>query len=192
MEQLKDQDSWFCSMTFPHILSINNAEKQVKEWLRRLRQTLGLTEDQVFSSYLFAPQLRGVWHVHMMVRAKGLSSLDQERWEEKWYEITAHKWSKDITVKHSSLVPRTIIRRGNEEFVSKWESKFEDVVVGKNTWFGSGGTCKIRQVGNEYISRHNNKYICDFEGINSYMKKRHSHEMFDPQFNRAFVGLGNS
>jgi hypothetical protein len=184
-----EQDTWFVTFTFPIVIGEQKAEERVKEWLRRLRQTLGLEEEQIFSSHFPALQLRGVWHVHLIVRAKGLSQLDQKRWEGKWIEITGRKVIEDLTRHHTHRLPGVIRRRDGEETVVSHIRKSEEEIITQQICFVGGGTCKIKQVGQTYKSRRNREYVCTLEGINNYLASRHSHEMAQSP---SFLGVGIS
>ncbi|MGA2468360.1 MAG: hypothetical protein ABSH06_28960 [Thermodesulfobacteriota bacterium] len=172
-----EQDTWFVTFTFAIAVGTYTAEEKIKEWLRRLRQTLVLKEDEMFVSSLFAPQDRGVWHVHMEVKAEGLNRLSQQRWEEKWADITGRKVTHEIALHRTHRVPGIIRRRNGEETVFpiiKWEKE----VIGEQVRYVGGGTCVIRQVGRKYISsRRKIEYTCTVEGIRWYLEKRHSSEM---------------
>jgi hypothetical protein len=182
-----EQDTWFVSFTFPIVIGTQSAEEKVKEWLRRLRQTLGLKEEQIFSSYLLAPQSREIWHVHLIVRAIGLSQLDQKRWEGKWTEITGRKVTHEITVHRTQHIPGVVRRRNSEEQVVSLIIKSEKEVIGEQTRYVGGGTCVIRQVGRRYISsRRKQEYVCTVEGIQWYLGKRHSNEMKE---SHTFLGI---
>ena len=188
-----DQDTWFVSFTFPIVIGTQSAEEKVKEWLRRLRQTLGLEEDKVFFSYFLAPQLRGVWHIHMEVKAPGLSELSQQRWQEKWAEITGRKVTHEITVHRTQHIPGVVRRRNGEEQVVSSIIKSEKEVIGEQVRYVGGGTCVIRQVGQRYVSsRRKVQYTCTVEGIGWYLGKRHSNEMKADNLQRdncTFLGI---
>lgn len=181
-----EQDTWFVSFTFPIVIGTQSVEEKVKEWLRRLRQTLGLEEEQIFSSYLLAPQSREIWHVHLIVRAIGLSQLDQKRWEAKWIDITGRKVIDELTRHHTDHLPGVIRRRGGEETIVSHVIKSEEEVIGRQTHFVGGGTCKIRQIGQNYLSRRKREYVCTLEGINNYLASRHSREMIESS---TFIGI---
>ena len=182
-----EQDTWFVTFTFAIAVGTYTAEEKIKEWLRRLRQTLGLKEDEGFVSYLLAPQLRGVWHIHMEVKAPGLSELSQQRWQEKWAEITGRKVTHEITVHRTQHIPRIVRRRNGEEQVISSIIKSEKEVIGEQSHYVGGGTCVIRQVGRRYISsRRKQEYVCTVEGIQWYLGKRHSNEMKESY---TFLGI---
>jgi hypothetical protein len=180
-------DTWFVTFTFAIAVGIHTAEEKIKEWLRRLRQTLVLREDEVFVSYFLSEQQRGVWHIHMEVKAPGLSELSQQRWEEKWAEITGRKVTHEITVHRTQHIPGIVRRRNGEEQVVSLIIKSEKEVIGEQTRYVGGGTCKIRQVGQTYISsRRKQEYVCTVEGIQWYLGKRHSNEMKE---SHTFLGI---
>jgi hypothetical protein len=180
-------DTWFVTFTFAIAVSTYTAEEKIKEWLRRLRQALVLKEDELFFSYLPSKQQRGVWHVHMVVKATGLSELDQKRWEGKWIEITGRKVIEDLTRHQTHRLPGVIRRRDGEETVVSYIRKSEKEVIGEQTRHVGGGTCKIRQVGQAYISsRRKQEYVCTVEGIQWYLGKRHSNEMKE---SHTFLGI---
>jgi len=181
-----EQDTWFVTFTFPIVIREKKAEEKVKEWLRRLRQTLGFKEKQIFSSYFLAPQLRGIWHVHMIVRATGLSHLDQTKWEGKWIEITGRKVTEEFTRHHTHRLPGVIRRRDSEETVVSYVRKSEKEVIAQQTRFVGGGTCRIEQVGQTYKSRSNREYVCTLDGISHYLESRHSREMKE---SHQFIGI---
>jgi hypothetical protein len=181
-----EQDTWFVSFTFPIVIGTQSAEEKVKEWLRRLRQTLSLKEEQIFSSYLLAPQSREIWHVHLIVWAKGLSQLDQKRWEAKWIDITGRKVIDELTRHHTQHLPGVVRRRNGEETIVSHVIKSEEEVIGRQTHFVGGGTCKIRQVGQNYLSRRKREYVCTLHGINNYLASRHSREMMESS---TFIGI---
>jgi hypothetical protein len=181
-----EQDTWFVTFTFPIVIGTQSAEEKVKEWLRRLRQTLVLKENEVFFSYLLAPQSREIWHVHLIVRALGLGQIDQKRWEGKWTEITGRKVIDELTRHRTQHLPGVIRRRGSEETIVSHVIKSEEEVIGRQTHFAGGGTCKIRQVGQNYLSRRKREYICTLEGVNNYLASRHSREMME---NSTFIGI---
>lgn len=183
-----EQDTWFVTFTFAIAIGTYTAEEKIREWLRRLRQTLVLKEDEMFVSSLFAPQDRGVWHVHMEVKAEGLNRLSQQRWEEKWVEITGRRVVEEVRKYETVRVPGVIRRRcGCPDSVTYIREPWS-YVVGENVKFVGGGTCKIRQVGQTYQSRSNKQYVCTVEGIRNYLTKRHSHEM-DQDYNHQFLGI---
>ena len=181
-----EEDTWFVTFVFPVVIGEQMAEEKVKEWLRRLRQTLGLKEEQIFSSYLLAPQSREIWHVHLIVRAIGLSQLDQRRWEAKWIDITGRKVIDELTRHHTDHLPGVIRRRNGEETIVSHVIKSEEEVIGRQTHFVGGGTCKIRQVGQNYLSRRKREYVCTLQGINNYLASRHSREMMESS---TFIGI---
>jgi hypothetical protein len=181
-----EQDTWFVTFTFPIVIGEQMAEGKVKEWLRRLRQTLGLKEEQIFSSYFLAPQLRGVWHIHMVVKATGLSQLDHRRWEGKWIEITGRKVTEDLTRHHTHRLPGVKRRRDGVETVVSYIRKSEKEVIAQQTRFVGGGTCRIEQVGQTYKSRRNREYVCTLDGIRHYLESRHSREMKE---SHQFLGI---
>lgn len=172
------QDTWFVTFTFAIAVGARTADEKVKEWLRRLRQTLVLREDEIFVSYFPSEQQRGVWHIHMEVKAPGLSELSQQRWEEKWSEITGRKVTHEITVHRTQHMPGVIRRRNGEQSTVSTIIKSEEEVIGQQSRYVGGGTCKIRQVGRRYVSsRRKVEYTCTVEGIGWYLGKRHSSEM---------------
>jgi len=181
-----ERATWFVTFTFPIVIEEHTAEEKVKEWLRRLRQSLGLKEEQIFSSYFLAPQLRGVWHVHLIVNAIGLNQLDQKKWEGKWAEITGRKVTEDLTHHHTHRLPGVIRRRGGEKTVVSYVRKSEKEIIAQQIHFVGGGTCRVRQVGQTYLSRRNREYVCTLEGISHYLTKRHSREMME---SHQFVGI---
>jgi hypothetical protein len=188
-----EQDTWFVTFTFPIAIGEQKAEERVKEWLRRLRQTLALREDEVFVSYLLARQLRGVWHAHMEVKVQGLSKLDHKKWESKWSDITGRKVTNEITIHKTRRIPGIKRRRNGEEQVVSSIIKSEKKVVGEESHYVGGGTCMIMQVGQKYLSsRRKQEYVCTISGIRNYLACRHSSEMKADDLNRdshTFLGI---
>lgn len=187
------EDSWFVTFTFPIVVSSYTADKKIKEWLRRLRQTLVLKEDEIFYSYLSKEQLRGVWHIHMEVKAPGLSELSQQRWEEKWAEITGIKKVEEVRKYDTVRVPGIIRRRSGCPDSVTYIREPWSYVVDENVKHVGGGTCVIRQVGQKYVSsRRKIEYTCTVEGIRWYLEKRHSSEMKCDNLQRddhTFLGI---
>jgi len=182
-----EQDTWFVTFTFAIAVGIYTAEEKIKEWLRRLRQTLVLNEENMFVSYLFAPQDRGVWHIHMEVKAEGLNRLSQQRWEEKWTEITGRKVTEELRKYETVRVPAVIRRRCGQQDVVTYIREPWSYVVSEISHYTGGGTCKIRQVGQTYISsRRKQEYVCTVEGIQWYLGKRHSNEIKE---SHTFLGI---
>jgi hypothetical protein len=182
------QDTWFVTFTFAIAVGTHTAEGKIREWLRRLRQTLVLNEEDMFVSYLFAPQDRGVWHIHMEVKAEGLNRLSQQRWEEKWSEITGRRVVEEITKHETTRVPAIIRRREGCPDSVTYTRNVTINVMGENAHYIGGGTCKIRQVGQTYQGRRNQDYVCTREGIRHYLETRHSHD-FNQDYNHNFLGI---
>lgn len=197
------EDRWFLTFTFPmairfqsqftHGHDLCTGDEKIKEWLRRLRQTLRLKEDEIFYSYFPAEQQRGTWHVHMEIKAEGLSELSQQRWEEKWSEITGRKVVEEVRKYETVRVPGVIRRRSGCPDSVTYIREPWSYVVDENVKFVGGGTCKIRQVGQRYVSsRRKKEYICSVDGFRWYLGKRHSNDMKCDNLqkdNHTFLGI---
>jgi hypothetical protein len=164
------EEVWFVTFSFPFNIRPPVAEVKLKEWIRRLRQTLRLSEDQISCEYVYAPQLREVLHIHMVLSAKGLNNLDRKRWENKWTEITGRKniinSSTIRTHRHAGVVRR----RNGEETVAGSVIEYEKEVISSETYCTGGGSCRI-----EPIQKDGDGYTP--EGVAGYIVARHSREV---------------
>ena len=79
---------WFVTLSFKFNVERPVAERNVKEWLRRLRQVLHIKEDEMEVYAVFDYQVREVFHVHLLVKANGLFSLKPSIWEDKWFDVS--------------------------------------------------------------------------------------------------------
>ncbi len=164
------QECWFVTFSFPFDVRQPVAEEKLNEWIRRLRQALRLKEDEISCDYVLAHQMRGVFHIHALVRAKGLSNLDQNRWENKWMEITGQKEVvKSIQIKthrHAGVIRR----RNAEETVVSSVIEHDEEVIETETCYRGGGTCQVKP-----IQKDGKGYTA--EGVARYIVARHSREV---------------
>lgn len=179
----QETDTWFVSLVPPRPMGREKMIGFVREWIHRLSQALRIDEDDIECHDITAPQIEdGKWHVHLILKAPGLSKQNQSWWEEKWGQITGNK--KVTTTPTYKTIPydetRCIRRRPGEEekrVVTHMREVWVDSRLNLVKYTG-GGTCKIKQVGSNYISRNNQSYTCTPKGIASYLVKRHDPEYF--------------
>lgn len=170
------KESWFVTFSFPFNVRRPVAEEKLKEWIRRLRQALDLEEDEIFCEYVLAEQIREVFHIHAVVIARGLSKLDQDRWENKWTEITGQKKIKNCVKIRIHRHPGVIRRRDGEERVASSVIECEKEITNTETYYTGGGTCRV-----EPIQENPEGYTPP--GVAGYIVARHSREVIsDMQF----------
>lgn len=87
---------WFVTLSFKFNVDLPIAQRNVKEWLRRLGQVLHLKKDEIEVYVVFDYQIREVLHVHLLVKSKGLHKLNPQIWEDKWGDISTHNWTSKI------------------------------------------------------------------------------------------------
>jgi hypothetical protein len=141
-----ERECWFATFSFPFNIRRPVAEEKLKEWIRRLRQTLCLKKDEIFYVYMFAQQIREVLHIHMVLKALGLSNLDRKRWENKWTEITGQKEVNYSTRIRNHRHPGVVRRRNGEGTVVTSVVEYEKEVICTEFRYRGGGTCKIHPV----------------------------------------------
>ena len=178
-----EKESWFVTFSFPFNIRRPVAEEKLKEWIRRLRQTLCLKEDEIFFVCVFAQQIREVLHIHMVLKALGLSNLDRKRWENKWTEITGQKEVKTSTKIRTHRHPGVIRRRNGEETTITSVIEYEKEVIDTEIRYKGGGTCKIHPVQKDCKG-----YTP--EGVARYIVARHNREVSsDIQFSGRANGI---
>jgi len=171
-----NQECWFVTFSFPFDVCRPVAEEKLNEWIRRLRQTLGLKEEEISCDYVFARQIRGAFHIHALVTAKGLSKLDRNRWENKWTEITGQKKVMESIQIKTHRHPGVIRRRNEEETVVSSVIEYDEEVIDTETSYRGGGTCRVKP-----IQKDGKGYTP--EGVARYIEARHSREVSsDMQF----------
>lgn len=173
-----EEDVWWATFTFAFDIPKATAEERLNEFIRRLRQALGLKEKEISFYPIFSLQQRKVWHIHTIIIVKGLFELDPARWERKWEEMTAFKKESLVYTKFKTRrQPSVIRRRGGKEQIVRYIRAVQNEEV-KTTQLVGGGTCEIIPVGwdKEYTP----------ERVAGYLLARHSYEIIlDLEFKGA-------
>jgi hypothetical protein len=84
---LKKHDwQWHATLSFVHPVSVNNAEKQLKQWVRKLKEKEKL---QVAGLAIYVEN-RANPHIHILMTSKStpfnntLREVDHKTWEDRW------------------------------------------------------------------------------------------------------------